>query len=111
MTGSKSKTSSACVGSAISLSRSRGAQSAGSDGRNPSANASRANSGLAARNCSKRRRLTAWIGCSDIIAPQKEVIVAQFVRLSECNPGALHYDIVVKASQRRLGFNNLGGKT
>ncbi len=43
--------------------------------------------------------------------PPKEKILAQFVRLGECNPGALRYDIVVKTSQRRLGFNNLGGKT
>jgi hypothetical protein len=34
--------------------------------------------------------------------PPKEKILARFVRLSECNPGTLRYDIVVKTSQRRL---------
>ncbi len=43
--------------------------------------------------------------------PPKEKILAQFARLSECNPDALRYDIVVKTSQRRLGFDKLGGKT
>jgi hypothetical protein len=52
MTGSKSNTSSASLGSAISLAR-----CAGSVPSVASAGAERANSGLAATNCRKRRQL------------------------------------------------------
>src|SRR4029077_2022880 len=67
ITGSKSKTSMACVGSAISLARSRGAHSIGSVERSVCAKAPCANSGLAARNCSMRRRLAMVIG--DMLVP------------------------------------------
>jgi hypothetical protein len=46
-----------------------------------------------------------------MVAPQNKKMVAQFDRLSECNPGAFRYHIAVKTSQRRLAFYKLGGKT
>ena len=36
--------------------------------------------------------------------PSKQKVVAEFVGLSECNPGTLRYDIVVKTSQHRLAL-------
>src|SRR5229473_3303903 len=48
-----------------------------------------------------------------MVAPSKEKTVAQFDRLSECNPGAPRYDTGVKTSQRRLalqpGWKNMTG--
>jgi hypothetical protein len=73
-TGSKSNTSSACFGSVMTLSRSRGAHTIGSGGRagKPCAKAAKGPavmSGPVARNCSTRRRLAGRKSCRDMINP------------------------------------------
>jgi hypothetical protein len=41
---------------------------------------------------------------------RKRETLAQFGRLTECNPGVLRYDIAAE-QPTQIGFNNLGGKT
>jgi hypothetical protein len=56
--------------------------SRGSDGRSVSASAPCANSALAAKNCSRRRRLTRSMGCADIVASRGVRIVRSMALVS-----------------------------